>query len=167
METHLLMCTTAPTSPAWSLFGRSVGSMWRNLKLVADLTHQLKPPKAGEPGTAPRLVPLRLGHLLSNVGAIPDSAQHVSDPYDRQLLLENAGYDAAQAEWYDLSKAQVDQGIPNDTSLSSRPLQQWMWKWHKALTKKFEEIGEHSDFDSTVDSSSRGVSIPARCLRDL
>lgn len=127
----------APTYPVWT---RSDRSAIHAPALGASLTPSQQPPRASDFSAGDRDVPLRLGHLLANVGTIPDSAQHVSDPYDRQLLLENAGYDAAQAEWYDLTKAQAEQGIPNDPSLNSRHLQGWMWEWHQALVQRFEDL---------------------------
>ncbi|KAI9614973.1 hypothetical protein KEM48_005886 [Puccinia striiformis f. sp. tritici PST-130] len=96
-----------------------------------------RPSKPADDPSKEREIPLRLSHLLSNVSTIPESADSsLGNDYDRQMVLEYAGYDSAEAEWF-----------TGHQEIKDKVLQAWMYEWWESLKIWFDslEINENGD----------------------
>ncbi|MBW0481557.1 hypothetical protein O181_021272 [Austropuccinia psidii MF-1] len=114
-----------------------------------------KPLKTSDDPTAERQVPMRLSHLLSNVSTIPESAHELfSSPFDRQMVLEYAGYDSAEAEWFEGHKEIKERGVGFSNGDGGKVLQAWMWQWWHDLKRWFDDLEAQNETasDSKKDS---------------
>lgn len=114
-----------------------------------------RPAKATDDPNKERTIPLRLSHLLSNVSTIPESAgQMFASPYDRQMVLEYAGYDAAEAEWFEGQKEIKQLGLGGfSNGQGGKVLQAWMWDWWLDLKKWFDSL--EFNLDGRVTNSKK------------
>ncbi|KAH9461338.1 hypothetical protein Pst134EA_017647 [Puccinia striiformis f. sp. tritici] len=107
-----------------------------------------RPSKPADDPSKEREIPLRLSHLLSNVSTIPESADSsLGNDYDRQMVLEYAGYDSAEAEWFTGHQEIKDKGVGFGNGAGGQVLQAWMYEWWESLKIWFDslEINENGD----------------------
>ncbi|PLW04732.1 hypothetical protein PCASD_26132 [Puccinia coronata f. sp. avenae] len=111
------------------------------LKTPIPLNPVRKPSKSTDNPSREREIPLRLSHLLSNVSTIPESAsEDFSNAYDRQMVLEYAGYDSAEAEWFEGHKEIKERGVGFSNGDGGQVLQAWMWQWWEDLKAWFDAL---------------------------
>jgi DNA-directed RNA polymerase len=111
---------------------------------------------------------MRLSHLLSNVSTIPESAaQSFTTGYDRQMVLEYAGYDSAEAEWFEGHKEIKERGIGFTNGEGGQVLQAWMWEWWAALKEWFDELEVDDQSGNILDAKKETVATDLRFIKVL
>ncbi|KAA1068694.1 DNA-directed RNA polymerase [Puccinia graminis f. sp. tritici] len=139
-----------------------------NSDLPIPLHPVRKPSKSTDDPSKEREIPMRLSHLLSNVSTIPESAtQSFTTGYDRQMVLEYAGYDSAEAEWFEGHKEIKERGIGFTNGEGGQVLQAWMWEWWAALKEWFDELEVDDQSGNILDAKKETVATDLRFIKVL
>ncbi|OAV95208.1 hypothetical protein, variant [Puccinia triticina 1-1 BBBD Race 1] len=126
-----------------------------------------KPSKPADDPSREREIPMRLSHLLSNVSTIPESAsQSFTNAYDRQMVLEYAGYDSAEAEWFEGHKEIKERGVGFSNGDGGQVLQAWMWEWWEELKAWFDSL-EVDETGTVLDGKKEAISSDLRFINVL
>lgn len=101
-----------------------------------NAAQQLQPARRSEG----EKIPFRLNSLMANLEAITGQRQTAQNPYVRQDLLEESGYDAALWQsMHDFDNLE-NIGVGSETRMKTTLIQENMSRWLEALIARLEEV---------------------------
>lgn len=101
-------------------------------------------------------VPFRLNSLMANLEAVTGQQKQSRDPYVRQDLLEESGYDAALWQSMHDQDNLENVGVGLETRMKSSLIQENMARWLEVLIARLEEVLHQPELQQT-----KTISTPA------